>query len=142
MRRARSRSSPVCYLDSAPERRSRAPRVRIKRVYEPPARGDGFRVLVDRLWPRGLSKERARLDLWAQELAPSTELRKWFRHEPQRWAEFRRRYLTELQDRAAELSALRLRATRRPLTLLYGSREERLNHAIVLADAIQRAAHD
>jgi uncharacterized protein YeaO (DUF488 family) len=139
MARARHNSSPVCYEGRATDLRSRQPRIRIKRVYEPRARGDGIRILVDRLWPRGLKKELLHLDLWARELAPSPALRKWFGHEPDRWHEFRRRYLLELADRAGELSALKFRATRRPLTLLYGARNQQFNHAIVLEEAIRNA---
>ncbi len=139
MARLRSSSSPVCYLERKPRRMAGEAVVRIKRVYEAPARGDGFRVLVDRLWPRGLRKDLARVDLWAREVAPSTELRKWFGHDPERWSEFRRRYLLELQDHAADLSALKLRAVKRPLTLLYASREQKVNHAIVLEEAIRNA---
>ena len=95
--------------------------------------------MVDRLWPRGLKKELAHVDLWARDLAPSSELRKWFGHTPERWREFRRRYRNELRDRAAQLAALKLRSTKRPLTLLYAARDTQNNHAIVLAEAIGNA---
>lgn len=81
-------------------------RVQIKRIYEPPTRSDGFRVLVDRLWPRGISKERADLDLWMKTIAPSNELRRWFGHDPKRWTEFQRRYRAELSEHATELRDL------------------------------------
>lgn len=139
MTRTRQYSSPVCYADEAKGPQSQRPRIRIKRVYEPPARGDGARVLVDRLWPRGVAKERARLEFWARDLAPSTELRKWFGHSPTRWREFRRRYLIELRDHAGDLAALKLRSTKRPLTLLYAARNTENNHAMVLAEAIGNA---
>jgi uncharacterized protein YeaO (DUF488 family) len=105
----------------------------IKRIYEPPARGDGARVLVDRIWPRGMSKEKAELDLWLKDIAPSTELREWFGHDPQRFAEFRERYRAELagkDDAIAELGKLRPKN----VTLLYSAHDERHNQAVVLAE--------
>ena len=113
--------------------------VRIKRVYAPPAPEDGYRVLVDRLWPRGLAKEVARVDLWLKEIAPSTELRKWFGHDPERWPDFTRRYREELKapERVAALDRLRrLRQEREAVTLLYGAREEALTHAALLQDLL------
>ena len=108
---------------------------RIKRAYEPPGPEDGFRVLVDRLWPRGLSRRAAAIDLWLKEIAPSAELRRWFRHDPQRWAEFTRRYRVEL--RTAERSAAfeRLRAAEREkgtVTLLFAARDATHSHAAAL----------
>ena len=106
----------------------------LKRVYETPSAEDGTRILVDRLWPRGLTKAKARVDLWLKAIAPSTELRQWFGHDPDRWAEFQSRYRAELEanpDAVAELiSALR----RGPATLVYGARDETRNDAVVLAD--------
>ena len=113
--------------------------VRIKRVYAPPAPEDGYRVLVDRLWPRGLAKEAARVDLWLKEIAPSTGLRKWFGHDPERWPDFTRRYREELKapERVAALDRLRrLRQERETVTLLYGAREESLTHAALLKDLL------
>jgi uncharacterized protein YeaO (DUF488 family) len=98
-----------------------------------------MRILVDRLWPRGLNKEDAHLDLWAKTLAPSSPLRIWFHRNPRRFAEFRRRYLLELRERDGELSALKLRSTKRPLTLLYAARNEEANHALILEEAIRSA---
>jgi uncharacterized protein YeaO (DUF488 family) len=112
--------------------------LRLKRVYEPATAADGYRVLIDRLWPRGLSKERARLDAWERELAPSDELRRWFGHEPQRFAEFRRRYLDELRGERARLSELRRRARREAVTLVYAARDDEHNDAVVLAEALRR----
>jgi len=108
--------------------------LQIKRVYEPPAPGDGYRVLVDRLWPRGLSKERAALDEWLPAVAPSPALRRWFSHEPARWAEFRRRYSRELAAAPAAPALARLRAliARRPVTLLYAARDPAHNQAVAL----------
>ncbi len=108
--------------------------IRTKRVYDPPAEGDGFRVLVDRLWPRGLRKEAAQVDLWLKDLGPSDELRKWFGHEPQRWDEFRRRYFKELAARQALVLQIVLRARKGTVTLLFGSREEKLNNASALKE--------
>lgn len=112
--------------------------LRLKRVYEPATAADGYRVLIDRLWPRGLSKERASLDGWERELAPSHELRRWFGHEPQRFAEFRRRYLDELGGKRPRLSELRRRARRQPVTLVYAARDDEHNDAVVLAEALRR----
>jgi len=112
--------------------------VRLKRAYEPPSPSDGYRVLVDRLWPRGIGKERARLDAWEKQLAPSTELREWFAHEPSRFAEFRRRYADELRSHRPRLSALRRRAREGTLTLVYAAADEEHNDAVVLADILRR----
>jgi len=109
--------------------------VRTKRVYAPPEPGDGIRVLVDRLWPRGLSKGDAAVDLWLKEVAPSAELRTWFGHDPERWPDFQTRYRDELTapERTAALDRLRALARERDgLTLLFGAREERYNHAVLL----------
>ena len=95
-------------------------RVAVKRIYEEPSSKDGTRILVDRLWPRGLTKEKARVDLWLKEIAPSTELRKWFGHDAGKWAEFRRRYLDELKTRGEQLALLKQEAARGPVTLLLG----------------------
>jgi uncharacterized protein YeaO (DUF488 family) len=104
----------------------------VKRVYEPAAAGDGHRVLVDRLWPRGLSKDKAALDEWARELGPSTALRQWFGHRPQRWQEFRRRYAAELDAAPERWRPLLARAARRRVTLLYGARDPVHNQAVAL----------
>lgn len=112
--------------------------LRLKRVYEPPASTDGYRVLIDRLWPRGVSKERARLDAWVPQIAPSEELRRWFGHEPRRFAEFKRRYADELQRQRPRLTELRRRARREPVTLLYAARDGEHNDAVVLAEVLRR----
>lgn len=106
--------------------------IAIKRVYEPAAKSDGYRVLVDRVWPRGLKKEDAALDIWAKELAPSTTLRKWFGHEPARWEAFRHRYATELDARASFWQPLATRAERHRVTLLFGAKDEEHNQAVAL----------
>ncbi len=113
--------------------------VRIKRAYEQPMRTDGERVLVDRLWPRGVRKEALRLDRWAKELAPSPALRKWFGHDPAHFREFARRYQAELRREPARslLADLARRATGRTVTLVYGARDEEHNGAVVLRDAIE-----
>ena len=113
------------------------PDVRLKRAYDPAEPGDGYRALVDRLWPRGVSKERARLDEWARELAPSTELRTWFGHDPERFAEFERRYRAELAAHDEKLDELRRRAREGTLTLVYGARDEEHNDAVVLAELLR-----
>ena len=127
-------SSPACYLhELEPDAPAAAPRdVAIKRVYEKAEAHDGYRALIDRLWPRGLSRQRAALDAWLRDLAPSSELRTWFHHDPKRWSEFARRYRKELRLQGEALDALRHRAERMRVTLLTATREPRLNHAVVL----------
>lgn len=110
--------------------------IRIKRVYAEPAADDGLRLLVDRLWPRGLSKEKARLDDWLKELAPSDELRKWFGHDPARWEEFRERYRQELAGRPEALARLRALAARETVTLLFAAHDEAHNNAVVLKELL------
>ena len=110
--------------------------VRTKRAYEQAEPGDGYRVLVERLWPRGVTKEQAHLDEWAKEIAPSPELRRWFGHDPVRFEEFRRRYRDELGAHGEELDALRRRARDGRLTLVYGARDTEHNDAVVLAELL------
>ncbi|MGN6371905.1 MAG: DUF488 domain-containing protein [Solirubrobacteraceae bacterium] len=111
--------------------------IRCKRVYEPPEPDDGFRMLVDRLWPRGLRRESASIDVWARDLAPSDDLRRWFDHDPSRFAEFRRRYRAELRQKREELGELVDRAGEGPLTLLYAARDAEHNNAVVLAEMLR-----
>jgi uncharacterized protein YeaO (DUF488 family) len=111
--------------------------VRMKRAYQPALRSDGYRILVDRLGPRGISKERAALDEWAKELAPSTELREWFGHDPSCFPEFRQRYLHELCEQRPRLAELMRRAKAGPLTLVYSARDTEHNDAAVLLDALR-----
>jgi uncharacterized protein YeaO (DUF488 family) len=106
--------------------------IRIKRAYEEPDKEDGTRILVDRLWPRGLTKEKARVDLWLKEVAPSTELRKWFAHDPAKWAEFRSRYREELKRNKEQLSLLRQEAAKGTVTLVYGAKDQQHNEAVIL----------
>src|SRR5580658_1119787 len=107
--------------------------LKIKRIYEPPEKNDGFRVLVDRLWPRGVSKDRAHLDLWLKEIAPSDALRKWFGHDPERWTEFQRRYRAELRKLTALTKEVKqLEKKHRTITLVYSARDEQHNQAVAL----------
>jgi len=112
--------------------------IRMKRAQEPAAAADGHRVLIDRLWPRGVSRERARLDAWERDLAPSTELRKWFGHDPARFEEFRRRYVEELRGQRPRLTGLRRRARNGTVTLVYAARDVEHNDAVVLAEVLRR----
>ena len=106
--------------------------VRLKRAYEPAAASDGYRVLIDRLWPRGISRDAADLDEWARELAPSGELRRWFGHDPARWDEFRRRYVAELRRKTDLINELRALARNGPITLVFGAHDQTHNDAVVL----------
>lgn len=112
--------------------------VQLKRAYDEAADSDGYRVLIDRLWPRGVSKADARIDEWCKQVAPSSELRTWFGHDPDRFAEFRERYIDELRDQRDTLSELRARASEKRLTLVYGAKDECHNDAVVLAEVIKR----
>lgn len=112
--------------------------VEAKRIYDKPAASDGRRVLVDRLWPRGVSKERAKIDEWERELAPSPELRHWFSHRPERFAEFRLDYIDELRRQRARLKRLRASARDGTVTLLYAARDPDHNNAVVLAEVLRR----
>ena len=108
--------------------------MKIKRVYDKPDKDDGLRILVDRLWPRGLTKEKACIDLWLKDIAPSTELRKWFGHDPGKWDEFRKRYREELEMNKAQTSLLTETLKKGEVTLVYGSRDEEHNEALVLKE--------
>jgi uncharacterized protein YeaO (DUF488 family) len=112
--------------------------VRLKRAYEPAAASDGDRVLIDRIWPRGVTREEAQLSEWARGLAPSTELRRWFAHDPARFGEFRRRYTAELAAQEGKLRELRRRARVGTLTLVYAARDAEHNDAVVLAEILRR----
>lgn len=113
--------------------------VAIKRVYEPPADSDGQRVLVDRLWPRGLAKDKADVALWLKAIAPSTELRKWFGHDPDKWPEFQKRFRAELNDNAEAVKELRGLISKGKVTLLYSAHDEAHNNAVVLAAYLREA---
>jgi uncharacterized protein YeaO (DUF488 family) len=112
--------------------------VRVKRVYEKTEKSDGLRALVDRLWPRGISKEKAGIERWLRELSPSTELRRWYGHDPARWEEFKARYFAELDRQGEAIAELVDRARAGTVTLLYGSREKRLNNAVALKEYLER----
>jgi len=113
-----------------------ARRIRLKRAYRPAAATDGLRVLVDRLWPRGVKKSDAAIDLWVKDIAPSTALRQWFAHDPARWPQFRQRYAAELRNHRQELAGLRAEARRKTLTLVFAARDERRNDAVVLRNVL------
>jgi uncharacterized protein YeaO (DUF488 family) len=112
--------------------------MKIKRVYEKPADEDGLRILVDRLWPRGLTKEKAGINLWLKDIAPSTGLRKWFAHDPDKWDEFRNRYREELKKNQAISTLLNEKLKQGKVTLVYGSRDEKHNEAVVLMELFSR----
>lgn len=112
--------------------------IQIKRVYDLPEKSDGFRILVDRLWPRGLSKEKAKVDLWLKEIAPSTELRIWFGHDPEKWSEFQTRYKKELREKKSlMIQLMKAEQEHGTVTLVYGAKNEKHNDAVVLADILQ-----
>lgn len=114
-------------------------KLKIKRVYEKPEPGDGTRILVDRLWPRGLSKAKAKLDLWLKESAPSTELRKWFGHDAKKWRSFRARYEKELKNNADKIEIIKSKAGAGTVTLLYAARDQKHNEAVVLKELLERS---
>ncbi len=110
--------------------------IKIKRVYEKPETQDGFRILVDRLWPRGLTKEKAAADLWLKEIAPTTELRKWFNHDPEKWKEFQKKYRQELKENKEAVSVIKEHLKKGPVTLLYGAKDQEHNEAEVLKEFV------
>lgn len=110
--------------------------IKLKRAYNPPSPRDGKRILIDRLWPRGVRKSDAAIDRWIKDIAPSTALRKWFGHDPARWRDFRRRYAAEIRDHADSLAELRAAARKGPITLVFGARDEFHNDAVVLRDVL------
>ncbi len=112
--------------------------IRLKRAYDTPSNRDGLRMLVERLWPRGLSKEKAAMDLWLKDLAPSTELRKWFGHDPEKWNEFRKRYWSELEEKGDLLTLLKHRTTEGDVTFVYAASDEERNSAVALKEYIEK----
>ena len=112
--------------------------VKIKRVYEKPEKDDGFRILVDRLWPRGLTKEKAKVDLWLKDIAPTTELRKRFSHDPEKYTEFKKRYLHEVKENKEALSTLKEQIKKGDVTLIYAARDQNNNEALVLKELLSR----
>ncbi|NEZ02685.1 DUF488 domain-containing protein [Wenzhouxiangella sp. XN201] len=121
-----------------------SPRIRLRRIYDDPAKDEGRRVLVDRIWPRGISRDEAGLDRWFKELAPSTELRKWFGHDPKLWAAFKQKYRKELkdQDKREKLEELAELAASGPVTLLFGAKDTEHNQAVVLREALEEMIQD
>lgn len=115
-------------------------KLQVKRVYDAASRGDGQRILIDRLWPRGLSKSKANIDLWFKEIAPSTDLRRWYDHDPDKWPEFKNRYFLELDANPDAVAELKSRVARRKTTLLYASREEKLNNAFALKEYLEKGS--
>ncbi len=113
-------------------------KVAIKRVYEKPDEADGYRILIDRLWPRGLSKETAKVDLWLREISPSTELRKWFGHDPEKWKEFQKKYGEELKGHKEEMSVIKSRMSSGKVTLVYAAKDEEHNDAVVLRQMLSK----
>jgi len=114
--------------------------IRIKRIYDSPGEEEGFRILVDRLWPRGLSKEKAKIGLWMKEIAPSDILRKWYAHDPQKWDEFKRKYFEELESKKELINEITQKVSDGNVTLLFSSKEERLNNAVALKEYIGKKA--
>ncbi len=112
--------------------------IQLKRAYETASKDDGLRILVERLWPRGVSKQRAKIDLWLKELAPSTELRQWYGHDPARWPQFRKRYWAELKDRGDVLALLGHVARGEPVTFVYAAGDEERNSAVALKELLER----
>lgn len=108
--------------------------ITIKRVYEKPSKEDGERILIDRLWPRGLTKEKAKIDLWLKDIAPSTELRKWFGHDPAKWGEFKKRYVAEIKKNAIVVSQLEEQLKKGKVSLVYAAKDEEHNDAVVLRE--------
>ena len=111
--------------------------IQLKRAYDQPSKSDGTRILVDRLWPRGLTKAKAKIDLWPKQIAPSTELRKWFHREGADWKEFRRRYLTELKNHRDEIELLRRKIRHGQVTLIFSARSREQNHAVILKEVLE-----
>ena len=112
--------------------------IKLKRVYEKPSKEDGLRVLVERLWPRGFTKERASVDLWLKDIAPSTELRKWFGHDPAKWEQFCKRYMTELKQKKDAVNLLKQKSKEGVITLVYAARDEKHNSAIALKEILEQ----
>jgi len=112
--------------------------IKLKRAYEKPTKDDGERILVERLWPRGVTKDQAKLDLWLKDVAPSADLRKWFGHDPDKWVEFRQRYRKELKQKADLIKLLKRKAREGTITLIYAARDEERNGALVLKQLLQK----
>ena len=115
--------------------------IKVKRIYEQPSEDDGFRILVDRLWPRGISKDKANVDLWLKDIAPSTELRKWFDHKEERWDKFKKRYFGELEKKTALLDTIIGKVRKGSVTLLYSAKNDTFNNAVALVEYIETFVH-
>ncbi len=120
---------------------SKMPNIELKRIYEEPKKSDGFRILVDKLWPRGVKKNDANIDLWLKEIAPSDSLRKWFNHEDQKWVEFQKRYAKELEDKHELIDSIKEKAKQQKVTLLFASKETEHNNAVALLNMILHRTH-
>ena len=116
---------------------NRLMKIQLKRAYDPVAATDGVRILVDRIWPRGVTKASARIDTWLKEIAPSTQLRKWFGHDPKKWNEFRKRYRSELKEKSDAIAFIRRQARERTVTLVYSARDREHNQAVVLKEVLE-----
>ena len=112
--------------------------ITVKRVYEAPAKSDGFRILADRLWPRGLSKDKAKVDLWLKDVAASDDLRKWFGHNPQKWLEFKDRYFKELETKGELIVSIAQKSAGGNVTLLYGAKDQKFNNAVALKEYLDK----
>ena len=128
---------PGWKIDLLQEEATAGMNLKLKRVYEPFDKNDGTRILVDRLWPRGMTKAKAGVDIWLKELAPSAELRKWFGHDPDKWTDFKKRYRIELEENDEQLARLREEIKKGAVTLLYGAKDEEHNDAVVLAEFLR-----
>ncbi|MGC2425221.1 MAG: DUF488 domain-containing protein [Nitrospirota bacterium] len=117
-------------------------KINIKRAYDPPARGDGVRILVDRLWPRGIAKEKLKLDLWLKDIAPSDTLRRWFSHDPERWDEFKAHYFEELDANREAVERIMQEAKKRSVTLLFSSKELEFNNAVALKEYLEKGVKE
>ena len=115
-------------------------KIKIKRIYDKPSKEDGLRILVDRLWPRGVSKKNASIDIWMKEIAPSNELRKWFNHDPGKWQEFRSRYFQELNKRSQLIEEILSHEKTGTLTLVFSAKEERYNNAVALREYLEKCS--
>ena len=123
-----------------PEKEAEDIMIKLKRAYEPPEKKDGARLLVERLWPRGLTKEKAGIDEWFKDVAPSPELRRWYAHDPAKWAEFRRRYLAELEANPGEVERLRARVGEGQVTFVYAAKDEKRNSAVLLKEHMEKTS--
>jgi len=123
-----------------PEKEAEDIMIKLKRAYEPPEKKDGARLLVKRLWPRGLTKEKAGIDEWFKDVAPSPELRRWYAHDPAKWAEFRRRYLAELEANPGEVERLRARVGEGQVTFVYAAKDEKRNSAVLLKEYLEKTS--